>query len=81
MPKTIAVQNTVPHLIEALWNHKDCPAWLRDVVWEGINGQIGTYTKFTAVYWASCLESYPLASGEMDGMNLLQFPAAKARRK
>ncbi len=57
MKKNITVQNTVPHLIEALWEHPDCPKWLQDVIWDGINDRVDGGTKFTPNYWASCLES------------------------
>lgn len=57
MEKKITIENDVPHLIEALWHHRDCPVWLHDVLWEGINDRVDGGTKMTATYWASCLES------------------------
>lgn len=56
MKKTIRIENTLPHLLEAIWNHPDCPDWLQNVIWDGVNDRCER-TEMTATYWASQLES------------------------
>lgn len=55
-PGKIRIQNTVPHLLEAIWNHPDCPGWLQNLIWDGINDRCER-TEMSATYWASQLES------------------------
>lgn len=57
MRKNSTVKNDLPHLLEALYNHPDCPDWLQTIIWDGINDRVDGGTKMTATYWASCLES------------------------
>lgn len=80
-PATLTIPNTTPHLLEALWDHPDCPKWMQDTIWDRINDRMH-FTKFSAVYWASCLESVIISeqTEDFDGLNLLQFPTAPSRR-
>lgn len=53
---TIRVKNELPELLEAVWNHDDCPEWLAEAIWDAFSNRdmkmIGT-----ANYWRSQFES------------------------
>lgn len=78
MKKNITVKNDLPHLIAALWDHPECPAWLQDVIWDGIDKRIDGGTKMTPTYWASMLESAtPDQPGEHEekyGLGSVELP-------
>lgn len=48
--KNIKVKNTLPDLLEAVCQHKDCPDWLSDGIWDLVNDQPSS-TVFTSSYW------------------------------
>ena len=37
MPKKIKIKNTVPHLLEAVTKHKDCPEWLKQKIYNTLS--------------------------------------------
>jgi hypothetical protein len=53
---TIKIKNKLPELLEAVCNHKDCPEWLQDGIWDLFGNQHHRVT-FTANYWRSQFES------------------------
>lgn len=55
-PKTIMVENTVPHLLEALWNNADLPEWLRSLIFEGIQNRRDGRAAYSAAFWASQID-------------------------
>lgn len=52
----ITVKNDLPHLLEALCEHPDCPDWLQDAIWEAFNNQDHNVI-FTAAFWKAQFES------------------------
>lgn len=58
-PNTITVENTVPHLLEAIFGHDDTPEWLKDLVFDGIENRRNGSFSYTALFWASQLEGCP----------------------
>ena len=67
MAKTIKIKNTLPHLIDALWHHDDCPKWLQDIIWDGIENRRDGRADFAASFWASQLaNATPDVPGESE---------------
>lgn len=53
---TIRLQNTLPHLLEAVCSHADCPDWLRGDLWDLINNH-DSAVRFDAEFWDWVLKS------------------------
>lgn len=56
MTKNITLTNDLPHLLEAVCDHPDCPKWLSLAIWDTVNDQVHNAT-FTANHWAASFES------------------------
>ena len=37
MPKQNTINTDLPELLSAVCNHKDCPDWLSEKIWESLN--------------------------------------------
>ena len=55
---TIKIKNELPELLEAVCNHKDCPEWLMDAIWDAINNQTMLCT-YSADFWRAQFEAIP----------------------
>ena len=54
--KTIRVKNDLPHLLEAVCSHPECPDWLMEGIWDAFNSQ-SLSVIYTATYWAAEFEA------------------------
>ncbi len=52
---TIKIKNELPELLEAICNHKDCPEWLTDAIWEAFNNQ-NIAVNYSATFWRAQFE-------------------------
>ncbi len=53
---TIKIKNELPELLEAVCEHKDCPEWWKDGIWNLFNEQ-HTEVTFSADYWRAQFEA------------------------
>jgi len=56
---TIKIKNALPELLETVCNHKDCPDWLKEGIWDLFVAQTGAVT-FSADHWRDELASIAL---------------------
>ena len=79
--RMIRVKNDVPHLLEAVCCHPDCPDWIEDAIWNAFNNQVEN-TPLTATYWTAQMEAIEHSSkpdvgdklpSKIEGSNVLRI--------
>jgi hypothetical protein len=53
---TIKIKNELPELLEAVCDHKDCPEWLKDGIWELFSNQTQSVV-YSASWWRCQFEA------------------------
>ncbi len=56
--KTDRIKNDLPELLEAVCNHKDCPEWLSDAIWDAVSER-STQIVYSALQWRAHFEAMP----------------------